>query len=90
MGQTVGMDSTEDHDTAWFRRWGWVYRPIHPLGYVTLLAALAFLVQTFHALDARAHSVSDLLYHFYAYAAPTFLGLMWVGSRTCAGKEHDA
>jgi hypothetical protein len=86
----AGMDFTTATTSAWFRRWGWVYRPVHPFGYLALLAAVAFLVHTFLVLDARAHSVSDLLYHFYAYAAPTFLGLMWVCSRTCAVRGDGA
>jgi hypothetical protein len=66
----------------WFRRWGWFYRPVHLFGWITTLAAMAFILQVFVALNAHAHSVTDLLYQFYAYAAPTFLGLMWIGSRT--------
>jgi hypothetical protein len=66
----------------WFKRWGWFYRPVHPFGYLVTLAALAFVTQVFLVLDARAHSVTDFLYSFYVYAAPTFLGLMWIGSRT--------
>ena len=66
----------------WFERCGWLYRPVHPLGYIVSLAALAFLVQVFLAIDARSHSVTDTLYQFYVYAAPTFLGLMWIASRT--------
>ena len=66
----------------WFKRWGWVYRPVHPLGFLVALAALAFCVQVFRALDRNSHSATDTLYPFYAYAAPTFLGLMWIASRT--------
>jgi hypothetical protein len=66
----------------WFKRWGWCYRPVHPLGYLATLAALAFCANTFVAIDRGSHSVADTLYHFYAYAAPTFLGLMWIASRT--------
>lgn len=66
----------------WFKRWGWFYHPIHWLGYVTTLAAVAFLAQVFVTLDAHSHSATDTLYHFYCFAAPTFLGLMWIGSRT--------
>ncbi|MFI5336023.1 MAG: hypothetical protein ACHQ5A_04520 [Opitutales bacterium] len=76
------MNSAPSVQLIWFKRWGWLYRPVHPFGYVVLLAALAFLGNTFVVLDAHAHSVSDLLYSFYVYAAPTFLGLMWIGSRT--------
>ena len=79
------MDNAQPPDPIhWFKRWGWFYRPVHPFGFVTALAALAFVVQVFIALDRQAHSVTDLLYHFYAFAAPTFLGLMWIGSRTSA------
>lgn len=66
----------------WFKRLGWFYRPVHPLGWVVSLLALAFVVQVFVALDRHSHSVTDTLYHLYAYAAPTFLGLMWIASRT--------
>jgi hypothetical protein len=76
------MNSALLVQTLWFKRWGWLYRPVHPLGFVVSLAALAFVVQVFLAIDARSHSVSDTLYQFYAYATPTFLGLMWIASRT--------
>ena len=76
------MNSALPVQTLWFKRWGWFYRPVSPCGFVAALAALAFVVQVFRALDARSHSVTDTLYQFYAYAAPTFLGLMWIGSRT--------
>jgi hypothetical protein len=76
------MNSTPASSFRWFARWGWIYRPVHPLGFVATLAALAFVVQVFVAIDARSHSATDTLYHFYCYAAPTFLGLMWIASRT--------
>jgi len=76
------MNSGKSDPSPWFKRWGWLYRPVHPLGYVITLAALVFVVQVFVAIDRRSHSATDTLYHFYAYAAPTFLGLMWVASRT--------
>jgi hypothetical protein len=66
----------------WFKRWGWFYRPIHPLGFVVTFAALAFVVQVFFAIDRQSHSVTDTLYRFYPFAAPTFLGLMWIAGRT--------
>jgi len=76
------MNSVPSVGVLWFKRWGWFYRPVHALGYVTALAAAAFLVQVFLALDRHSHSATDTLYHFYVFAAPTFLGLMWIGSRT--------
>ena len=76
------MNSGNPVPSPWLKRWGWLYRPVHPLGFVATLVALAFVVQLFVAIDRQSHSVSDTLYRFYAYAAPTFLGLMWVASRT--------
>jgi len=76
------MNSSHSIPLCWFKRWGWVYRPVHPLGWGVDLAALVFLVQVFVALDAHAHSVSDMFYKFYVYAVPTFLGAMWIASRT--------
>lgn len=84
------MNSSHSIPIYWFQRWGWIYRPIHLFGWAATLAAAAFLVQVFVALDAHAHSVSDMLYKFYVYAAPTFLGLMWIASRTSAEKGGAA
>lgn len=75
------MNSTYLIPICWFKRWGWVYRPVHPIGWIVMIAAFAFLVQIFLVLDAQAHSVTDMLYRFYVYAVPTFLGLMWIGER---------
>ena len=66
----------------WFKRLGWFYRPVHPLGFVVSVAALAFVVQVFFALDRNSHSATDTFYRCYTFAAPTFLGLMWIASRT--------
>jgi hypothetical protein len=84
------MDSARFSPVApWFKRWGWFYRPVHPLGFAAALAALVFVVQVFFAIDRQSHSVTDTLYRLYTYAAPTFLGLMWIASRT-SGEERRA
>ena len=80
-GQSGAMNSTPLNRICWFKRWGWFYRPVHVLGWFTALAAGAFLVNVFVVIDAQSHSVTDTLYRFYVFAAPTFLGLMWIGSR---------
>lgn len=81
-GQSGAMNSEPSVPVRWFKRWGWFYRPVHLLGWITTVAAGAFLVQVFLAIDRNSHSATDTLYQFYVYAAPTFLGLMWIGSRT--------
>ncbi len=66
----------------WFRRWGWFYLPVHPAGFAVVAAAAAFLVQVFLHVDGRSHSVSDTLYGFYPFAAPTVLGVLGLAART--------
>jgi len=78
------MNSALPVPVYWLRRIGWFYWPVHVFGWLTTLAALAFVVQVFVAIDRQSHSATDTLYHFYCYAAPTFLGLMWIASRTSA------
>jgi hypothetical protein len=68
--------------TYWFKRWGWIYRPSHPLGFLLAIAALGFCVNTLRVVDRHAHSASDTLYNFYPFAVPTFLVLMWIAGRT--------
>lgn len=67
----------------WFVQWGWVYRPVSPIGVALTLGALAFCVHVFFVVDARSHSVSDTLYGIFPYVVPCLLLLGWVASRTC-------
>ncbi len=68
--------------TAWFTRWGWLYRPISWQGALACLLALAFCVQVFLAVDRASHSVSDTLYGVFPYIVPCLLLLDWLASRT--------
>ncbi|MCF7687818.1 MAG: hypothetical protein K9N01_05895 [Cephaloticoccus sp.] len=85
-----GQDGEMNSTSYWFKRWGWIYRPIHVYGWISTSVALVFTLHIFLVLDRQAHSVTDMLYHFYVYAVPTFLGLMWVGDRTSAGQEDQS
>lgn len=66
----------------WFTLWGWIHRPVSAAGWLVTLAALAFCVQVFLAVDARSHSVSDTLYGVFPFIVPTLLALDLVASRT--------
>lgn len=66
----------------WFHPMGLVFRPASIAGWLISFAALAFCVQVFIAIDARSHSVSDTLYGFFPFLAPTWLGLSWIADRT--------
>jgi hypothetical protein len=74
-------------NNTWFKRFGWVYRPVSWQGAALVLLALAFCVRVFVAIDRHSHSVSDTLYGIFPYFACCFLLVHWVASNTSHGKE---
>ena len=63
---------------AWFKRCGWVYRPVSWQGGALALVSLGFCGQVFIAIDRHTHSVRDTLYGIFPYFACAFLLLNWV------------
>lgn len=73
---------------AWFRTWGWIYRPVSMQGWIVVLFALAFCVNVFLAIDRHSHSVSDTLYGVFPYFVPTFGIVGWIASRTVEADQR--
>lgn len=67
--------------TQAFTGFGPIRRPASALGWLITLAALAFMVQVFVAIDAHAHSNSDTLYGVYPFWGVTFLLWDWLARR---------
>ena len=55
----------------WFKKAGFIYWPIHPLGWLVSVAALLFMVPVIMAIDRNSHSVSDELYEIFVYGTCT-------------------
>jgi hypothetical protein len=72
--------------TNWFKRIGWIHLPVSVPGAVITLAALAFCVQVFLAIDRHSHSASDTLYGVFPFFASAFLLFDWIATRT-SGKD---
>jgi hypothetical protein len=68
--------------TQWFKRLGWFYIPVSLPGGGITLAALAFCVQVFIAVDRHSHSASDTLYGVFPFFACAFLLFDWIAGRT--------
>ena len=66
----------------WFKPLWIVYMPASAMGWIVTLLALAFMANTFLAIDARSHSASDTLYGLFPFWAPTFLGWAWIAGKT--------
>ena len=67
---------------AWFKEWGWIYRPVAWQGWVGVVLTLVFSVQVFVAVDRHSHSASDTLYGVFPYVIPALGILGWVASKT--------
>ncbi len=67
---------------AWFKPWGWIYRPITWQAWILMIATCLFCVQVFLAVDRHSHSVSDTLYGIFPYFVPAFGILGWIASHT--------
>lgn len=74
--------------SVWFRPWGWIYRPVSWQGMLACLAALAFCLQVFMAVDRNSHSVSDTLYGIFPYIVPSLMVLCWVASKTSRAPDE--
>lgn len=70
--------------TYWFRKWGWIYLPIHPSGHLVTLIAALFLVPVYAAIVRNGHSVSDDLYNMFVYTSCTAFWWKWVAEKTSA------
>ncbi len=66
----------------WFKKAGWMYLPIHPMGIFVTIIAVLFLVPVFTAIVRNGHSVSDDLYHLFVYATCTAFWWKWIAEKT--------
>lgn len=73
----------------WFKRTGWFYIPVHPLGFLVTLLAIAFMVPVVIAADRSAHSVSDELYSIFVFASCTAFWWKWVADKTSSHKSNN-
>ncbi len=67
---------------TWFRRWGWLFRPVSVAGWLALSLAILFCIQVFVVIDRHSHSVSDTLYGVFPYFVCSFLLLDWLATKT--------
>ena len=66
----------------WFKKLGWVYSPIHPMGILVTLMAIVFLIPVYMAIVRNGHSVSDDLYQMFVYTTCTAFWWKWVAEKT--------
>ena len=69
-------------NTNWFKRMGWIYLPVHAIGVLISVLALALNVMFFVAIDRNSHSVSDTLINFFVYFTCVAFWWKWVADKT--------
>lgn len=67
----------------WFKSVGWLYLPVHPMGVIVTLLAIAFMIPVCLAANRTAHSGSDMLYEIFLYGTCTAFWWKWVAEKTC-------
>ena len=65
----------------WFKKAGWFYIPIHPLGFGVSILAIVFMLPVVLAIDRTVHSVTDELYEIFIYATCTAFWWKWVAEK---------
>ncbi len=66
----------------WFKKTGWLYLPINPMGIMVTFFAILFLVPVYMAIVRNGHSVSDDLYEMFVYTTCTAFWWKWVAEKT--------
>ena len=66
----------------WFKKLGWIYLPVHPMGILITFLAILFLVPVYMAIVRNGHSVSDDLYKMFVYTTCTAFWWKWVAEKT--------
>jgi hypothetical protein len=66
----------------WFKRFGWIYIPTHPMGALVTMMAIVFLIPVFMAIIRNGHSVSDDLYQLFVYTSCTAFWWKWIADKT--------
>lgn len=74
----------------WFRKVGWVHRPVSPVGWTIVVLTAALILQVFRAVDRHSHSVSDTLWGVFLYAALFLIIADWVAAHTSGEKTASS
>ena len=66
----------------WFKKFGCIYLPCHPMGVVVTFMTIVFLIPVYMAIVRNGHSVSDDLYEMFVYTTCTAFWWKWVAEKT--------
>lgn len=68
--------------TIWFKHFGWIYIPVHRMGYFITLLAVLFMVPVCVAVIRDGHPVAHDLYSIFVAGTCTAFWWKWVAEKT--------
>lgn len=68
-------------EQQWFKKTGWLYLPIHAMGYVVTLLAIIFMIPVTMATLRNGHSATDDLYQLFVYGTCTAFWWKWIAEK---------
>lgn len=66
----------------WFRKWHFLYVPVHPMGFIVSLLAIGFMVPVIFALFKSEQDFGKSLYEVFIYGTCTAFWWKWVVDRS--------
>ncbi|HEX2683680.1 MAG TPA: hypothetical protein VHL77_07095 [Ferruginibacter sp.] len=66
----------------WFKKMGWFYLPIHPLGFIVTIMSIVFMIPIVITVVRNGHSVTDDLYQLFVFASCTAFWWKWIAEKT--------
>ena len=67
---------------VWFKKWGWIYKPISVIGWIITLLTIILCLQVLIAVNMRTNSVSDFFYGVLPYLVSYLVIAGWIASNT--------
>jgi hypothetical protein len=67
---------------AWFKPWGWIYRPVRIEGWLCVFGCATLIAWVFMVVDRNSHSGSDTLIGTFPWAWIFLATLNWIASKT--------
>lgn len=66
----------------WFRKSWWLYLPVHTMGILVTLCAIAFMVLVCMTVFKNVRPVSDGMYDVFIYGTCTGFWWKWIAEKT--------
>ena len=73
---------------AHFRKTGWIYVPVSPIGWIVVLLYAAISVVTLVAIDSRYNSLYNSLIRFFPYFMGFSVLYFWIASNCTGTKDR--